>query len=213
MPSVTRRASKRSASSQSSVEDQFLAAIERLVGAGHSFTEVSIEQLSKEAGVSRGTFYLYFEDKGSLVKKLLGRLKDDIFSSVAVWYEKAGSIDQAEVRIATKSFLHVLRQHNAILSAVRETATYDPEVKDMLDGVLGEIVQRSQTTMTRVKVASLAHPDASAHVVAVLTWLLFHGGLEFASNASDARINKLAESFTHIFRSSLFVPETSSGGR
>ncbi|PQM45173.1 hypothetical protein C1Y40_04660 [Mycobacterium talmoniae] len=33
-----------------------------------SFAELSVERLARRAGISRASFYLYFEDKGELVR-------------------------------------------------------------------------------------------------------------------------------------------------
>src|SRR5215212_7852545 len=39
-----------------------------LVCDGETFADLSVERLSRQAGISRASFYLYFEDKGELVR-------------------------------------------------------------------------------------------------------------------------------------------------
>ena len=66
MASVTRNAQPSRADRRASLERQLLTATERLMQEeGQAFTELSGDRLVTEAGISRATFYVYFEDKGS----------------------------------------------------------------------------------------------------------------------------------------------------
>ncbi|MEU6203817.1 helix-turn-helix domain-containing protein, partial [Micromonospora musae] len=62
MPSITRRRSGGS-DRRLSVEAQILAATERLLAEGESFTELGVQRIAREAGVARSTFYMHFADK------------------------------------------------------------------------------------------------------------------------------------------------------
>ncbi|MEU6204148.1 helix-turn-helix domain-containing protein, partial [Micromonospora musae] len=62
MPSITRRRSA-AADRRLPVEAQILAATERLLGEGESFTELGVQRIAREAGVARSTFYMHFADK------------------------------------------------------------------------------------------------------------------------------------------------------
>ena len=42
------------------------------------FSEITVSNLTKEAGINRGTFYLHYQDKYDLIDKII----DDIFSEV-----------------------------------------------------------------------------------------------------------------------------------
>ncbi len=60
------------------IERQLLEATERLMAAGASFTELSVDRLATEAGISRASFYIYFEDKGHLLRNLAGQVFADL---------------------------------------------------------------------------------------------------------------------------------------
>jgi len=47
---------------------RLLEVVQQLLDEGESFTEMSVERLVSEAGISRSTFYVYFEDKGDLLR-------------------------------------------------------------------------------------------------------------------------------------------------
>ena len=64
MPSVTRKPQAKRQERREQLERRLLDATERLMRDGASFTELSVDRLSSEAGMSRASFYIYFEDKG-----------------------------------------------------------------------------------------------------------------------------------------------------
>jgi Transcriptional regulator len=57
----------------------------------HGFDQVTVEQISKEAGVSVGTYYYYFESKFDLFSEIFKRA-DDYFENYV-----AGSLDAADI--------------------------------------------------------------------------------------------------------------------
>ena len=67
------------------MERRLLEATERLMRNGASFTELSVDRLSTEAGISRASFYIYFEDKGHLLRRLAGQVFADLAESADRW--------------------------------------------------------------------------------------------------------------------------------
>ena len=65
MPSVTRKPQAKRQERREQIERRLLDATERLMADGASFTELSVDRLATEAGISRASFYIYFEDKGA----------------------------------------------------------------------------------------------------------------------------------------------------
>jgi len=45
-----------------STKDALVTAVIELLGEGHAYADISIEQLVRRAGLSRPTFYSYFDD-------------------------------------------------------------------------------------------------------------------------------------------------------
>ena len=65
---------------------------------GASFTELSVDRLSTEAGISRASFYIYFEDKGHLLRRLAGQVFADLADSAERWWGVAWRHDPDDVR-------------------------------------------------------------------------------------------------------------------
>src|ERR1700743_4007749 len=93
MPSVTRKPQGPRGlgreQRRAQMEPRLLDATERLMCDGASFTELSVDRLSTEAGISRASFYIYFEDKGHLLRRLAGQVFADLADSADRWWSGA----------------------------------------------------------------------------------------------------------------------------
>ena len=88
MPSVTRKPQAKRQERREQIERRLLDATERLMADGASFTELSVDRLATEAGISRASFYIYFEDKGHLLRRLAGQVFDDLAEDARALVER-----------------------------------------------------------------------------------------------------------------------------
>ena len=95
---------------------------------GASFTELSVDRLATEAGMSRASFYIYFEDKGHLLRRLAGQVFADLADSADRWWSVAGRHDPDDVRAAMAGIVASYRRHQPLLVALNEMAAYDAAV-------------------------------------------------------------------------------------
>src|ERR1700759_4896490 len=104
MPSVTRKpqGGRGLAREQrrEQMERRLLDATERLMRDGASFTELSVDRLSTEAGISRASFYIYFEDKGHLLRRLPGPAFAEPAENAERWWRVAWRRNPDDVRTA-----------------------------------------------------------------------------------------------------------------
>src|SRR4051812_20626808 len=70
MASVTRASRPSRRDRRDAMQRRVLEATEQLVCEGVNFTELSVERLAGVAGISRSTFYVHFEDKSDLARRL-----------------------------------------------------------------------------------------------------------------------------------------------
>ncbi|MDT5258111.1 MAG: TetR/AcrR family transcriptional regulator, ethionamide resistance regulator [Mycobacterium sp.] len=127
------------------MEQRLLDATERLMGEGASFTELSVDRLSTEAGISRASFYIYFEDKGHLLRRLTGEVFAELASGGERWWGVAGRHDPADLRAAMAGIIASFRRHQPVLVALNEMAAYDPATaqtyRDLLIAIAGRMAQ------------------------------------------------------------------------
>lgn len=142
MASVTRATRKPQANRQErreQIERQLLDATDRLMADGTSFTELSVDRLATEAGISRASFYIYFEDKGDLLRRLARQVFGDLTEDAARWWTVAGRRDPADILSAMARIIASYRRHQPVLIALNEMAGYDAQVgatyRELLTGI------------------------------------------------------------------------------
>ncbi|MFE2546082.1 TetR/AcrR family transcriptional regulator [Actinacidiphila glaucinigra] len=134
MPSITRRRSAK-LGRPTSAEADVLAATQRLLAGGATFTELGVQQICTEAGVARSTFYSHFRDKTDLLLRLAGRLMATSFDVTSAWQPAAGveGLEEAFLQV-----IQVYRRHAAVRRALAEVATYDSAVRDYFTAELNQ---------------------------------------------------------------------------
>ena len=177
MPSVTRKPQGQRGlgreQRREQMERRLLDATERLMRDGASFTELSVDRLSGEAGISRASFYIYFEDKGHLLRRLAGQVFGDLADAAQRWWSVAGRRDPDDVRDAMTNIIASCRRLQAVLVALNEMAAYDPMTAKTYRDLLTGISQR----MTRVIEDGQADGSIRAGLPAsttasALTWMV-----------------------------------------
>src|SRR5882757_8906783 len=122
MPSVTRKPQAGRQERRERIERQLLDATERLMADGASFTELSVDRLATEAGISRASFYIYFEDKGHLLRSLTGQVFGDLADDAERWWGVAWRHNPGDVRAAMTGIIASYRRHQPVLVALNEMA-------------------------------------------------------------------------------------------
>jgi TetR/AcrR family transcriptional regulator, ethionamide resistance regulator len=146
MPSVTRKPPQaKRQERREQIERRLLEGTERLMRDGASFTELSVDRLATEAGMSRANFYIYFEDKGDLLRRLAGQVFGDLAESAELWWGVAWRHDPDDVRAAMAGIIASYRRHQPVLVALNEMAGYDPLVaatyRELLTGISSRLTQ------------------------------------------------------------------------
>jgi TetR/AcrR family transcriptional regulator, ethionamide resistance regulator len=177
MPSVTRKPQGNRglgrAQRREQMERKLLDATERLMRDGASFTELSVDRLSTEAGISRASFYVYFEDKGHLLRRLAGQVFGDLAAAAERWWSVAWRHDPDDVRAAIAGIIESYRRHQAVLVALSEMAGYDPATAQTYRELLVEISRRMAGVIADGQADGSVRPGLPAAVTAsALVWMV-----------------------------------------
>src|SRR4051794_10992972 len=100
MTSVTRRRSAHREVRRDETRARLLEVVERLLADGDTFTEISVERMVAEAGMARSTFYVYFTDKGDLLRSWFAEITDELRAAAAGWWDLQPPVAFADVRTA-----------------------------------------------------------------------------------------------------------------
>lgn len=209
MASVTRVTGKAQAKRRErreQIERQLLEATDRLMAEGASFTELSVDRLATEAGISRASFYIYFEDKGDLLRRLARQVFGDLTHDAAQWWVVADRRDPADIRTAMAGIVADYRRHQPILIALNEMAAYDPEVgatyRDLLSGIATQfsaVIEAGQAD------GSIRTGLPAATTASALTWMVERICQQNLPSRPTSHDAELATTLTEIIRGALYL--------
>ncbi|ART69205.1 TetR family transcriptional regulator [Mycobacterium dioxanotrophicus] len=206
MASVTRKPQANREERRGQIERQLLDATDRLMADGTSFTELSVDRLSTEAGISRASFYIYFEDKGHLLRRLATQVFADLSGAAAQWWEVADRTDPSDVYAAMAGIIASYRSHQPVLIALNEMSGYDPLVGETYRELLVGIAAQLTRVIEAGQAAGAIRAQLSAQTTAsTLTWMVertCHQNLPSQPGSYDA---ELARTLTDIIWGALYL--------
>lgn len=144
MPSVTRKSSRQRIKRRDELLVELLAALQRALDAGDSYMDIPIGRLVADAGISRSTFYSYFDDKGDVVRLWFAETRDQIHEASEPWWELGPSATQDDVRRALATLVGVYLPHARMMAAVYDAAAYDMAVREEVGALMTENIAALQ---------------------------------------------------------------------
>lgn len=190
------------------IESQLLEAAERLMRAGASFTELSVDRLATDAGISRASFYIYFEDKGDLLRRLAGRVFGELSDAARIWWEGADRRDPRDVELALGRIIDGYRRHQALITALNEMSGYDESVAAIYRELLTDITAGLTGVIVRGQADGTIRADLPAESTAsALTWMVeraCHQNLPYKPREYDA---ELASTLAQITWAALYLEQ------
>jgi AcrR family transcriptional regulator len=113
-----------------------LLRVAREVFSTYGFDGASVSRIVEGAGVSRGTFYLYFESKEDIFRTLA----EGLLQQVVELQRPTGDVEPIEVvRRSIAAFVVYYRQHARLMAVLEQVATHDESFRtlrrDMRRGV------------------------------------------------------------------------------
>jgi AcrR family transcriptional regulator len=179
-----------------------------------SFKDLTVEGVTRAAGVSRSAFYVYFGDKEEL---LLGALEDLIADQRdrlgSCWAE--GDDPRRALEKGLYGVARTYADNSDLLGLAFETATYDEEVRELWMALLETV---TETTAERIRslqregaIAGGLDPEALAEGLVLMSERSFQVNLADGDLGAEAT----AAAVTKVWWAALFPPavvEDSSAG-
>ncbi len=199
MPSVTRRPDRPRERRRAEMVAQMLEVVEGMLQEGESYTELSVERLINGVGISRSTFYVYFEDKGSLLLALAEDVVLQLIGAAEVWWSLPADATEDDLEKALGGIMDVYLRHHLIWGALVDASGYDQNVRNAFRGVVeqaaGGIAKHIKDGQKSGHVRPGLDPERTA---AWLTWMTERGLYQQVPGASKAELAKLLRSQTDI---------------
>ena len=93
-----------------------------------SFRDLTIDQISRSAGVSRPAFYTHFSDKGELLLAAVAEVSEELYGMADRWWHGVGPPGE-RVRRAIEGVVSTYAEDALVLRIAAEVSTYDDEVR------------------------------------------------------------------------------------
>jgi len=189
---------------ESELRDSILTAMSQLL-ATKNFGEVSVADILHTAGISRGSFYFYFDSKHDVLAELVERAVDSGLEAAEPWLSVPDDRLSA-LRQGTEAGAELWRTHAPVLRAIVENWQSDAR--------LTTLWLRQMQSFTDATIAGIADdPEATAHlasqdvaaVASALTWLgerVYY--LAACAVPPFDQEQTIVDTLTHIWASTLY---------
>lgn len=129
------------------------------------YARTTVADITAEAGVSRATFYVYFETKVHVFRALAGRVRDEFLGA-----HELPDVDvddpHALGRASSRAFLAAHAANAGLLTVIEHQAIADEEIRAIWNEIEQRPTRRVARYVARLADAGAARPAASPDVVA-----------------------------------------------
>jgi len=207
MSSVTRKHQSTRAHRRDEMRIRLLEVVERLLDEGDSFTEVSVERLVSEAGISRSTFYVYFEDKGDLLHAWFGDITAEIADAAKDWWSLGPDVTYDAVREALDKVVKAYWPHTTLMAATYDAAAYDPSLRELVESMMNLNAASLRKHIRKSQDGGFVDPHLlPAQTSAWLTWMAERGLHQMVRTAAPAELERLIDAYAGIVWNTLYAP-------
>jgi len=183
----------------------FVTVVESLIAGGESYSDLSVERLIRAGGVSRATFYAYFQDKGDLLRAMAQEVTGAISEAGYAWWNAPAALTRESLREALRPSVLAYLEHKILLRAVAEAAAYDDRVREAYEALMGETIARLTAYLAEEQAAGRAHPGLDALQTATwLVWMFERGLYQVVSAAEEDAVEGWIESVSDVVWRTLY---------
>ncbi|QLY28837.1 TetR/AcrR family transcriptional regulator [Nocardia huaxiensis] len=208
MPPMTRSSQPRRREKRIALEGRLLDAAETLMSEQNlTFAELSVDRLAGAAGISRASFYLYFEDKGQLLRQLAQQALTEISEAAKTWWLAAERNNPDDLQQAMKNVLATYRQRRLILSAVVEEATYDQGIAEVFNELIDGVRNTTREIIERGQAGGRIRPMPAEEIAGALTWMVERVCYQMIRNTEPENDETLAAALTQIIWNTLYLTD------
>lgn len=143
--------------------EELLAAARR-VFERKGFIETRVSDIVKEARVSHGTFYTYFDTKEAIFKEVSHDVIDSMLASMAILIPSEDF--HARVHDSVRRFVHAYRPHASMLALMEQVGTVSPDLRELRLDARETFVRRTERGIKRMIEAGIADPGLDVEYTA-----------------------------------------------
>lgn len=126
--------------------------------ADRPLSALGVDELAQGAGISRSTFYFYFDSREAVLRALTARLADLVFEASASWLRRGDESPEEALRRALAAYLALWREHGPVLRAIANSCPGDPELMGFWSEAAQRFVAAAAEQIERERADGLAPP-------------------------------------------------------
>ena len=130
------------------------------------FADARIDAVCQRAGVSHGTFYVYFDSKEALFREVAVAVVGDVFVATRVGPDVPAD-PYARIEAANRLYLRAWQRNSRILRVLAHVAENSPTFKQLLLDLREDFVGRVQDGLVRLQQAGITPADLPPRVTAI----------------------------------------------
>src|ERR1700761_1249289 len=147
-----------------------LDATERLL-AQRPFSELSVNDVIDEAGISRTSFYAHFDSRTAVIAECLRRVMGQIAVAVDPFLAESEADPEAAIRASIRRWVAVAREHGAVLRTVSEVWPHDERLRELWFSIMARFSAGTARVIETARGAGQAPSGADAEqLAACLMW-------------------------------------------
>jgi AcrR family transcriptional regulator len=186
-------------------EAAILATAERLLDE-RPFSEISVDDLAKGAGLSRPTFYFYFPSKDAVLLTLVERVVVEADSTSEGLADTLPDDRYEAWRTAINVFFEAFVKHKGVTRAGHAARASNPEISELLATFMQKWIDNTAATIEAERAAGLAPTTLPAQDLATGLNLMNERAL-FASFSDERPAiprEQVLDTLVHIWVTSIY---------
>jgi len=171
---------------------------------------ITTEDLASGAGISRSSFYFYFDSKEAVIITLADRVAAEIREATAAFFEVRVDASPAELRRGVASYIERWKEKGPLLRSMYTLGEADESLRQFWDEVTEELLGSIATVIEVLRTKGLAPPGPpDAHdLVRVLFAMLWRTGYDISlGRFSPDEEQRLIDTLTRVCYTAVFGPE------
>lgn len=209
MPSVTRKTVKDRGARRAELLVTLVDALERELSGGRAYMDISVAQLIAGAGISRSTFYGYFNDKSDVVRLWFAQTRAALHDASEMWWELGPGVRLPDVRAALAELFRTYQPVSHLMAAVYDAAAYDSAVRDEVQALMEENITGLRRHIQAGQRGGWV--DSALAPLETASWLIWMGErtnnqIVLGTDLDAAELDRHLDAFARIVWRTLYAP-------
>ncbi|MGW4720524.1 TetR/AcrR family transcriptional regulator [Nocardia sp. NPDC004260] len=137
-----------------------------LVFARLGYLETRVDDIVTEAGVARGTFYVYFDSKELIFRAVVLNLITDMRAKVRSRLGAQPRTAVEAIESAVRAYVLAFRDHQRLMLMWSEVAGLNPDIEQLRQAEIDLFIDRAEKMILRLQDNRLAALDIDPHYAA-----------------------------------------------